>query len=445
VQVQADEVADAPQLLPDGEHLLFTLARGAAPDRWQKAQIVVQSLRTGERKTLVDGGSDGRYVSTGHLLYALGGVVFALRFDATTRDVLGAPVPVIEGVRRGGFGGMGQTGVAQLSVSENGTLVYIPGPASTAVAQVTLGFIDQSGGSEVLKIPPGPYRDPRMSPDGKQVAFATDDGKEASIWVYDLSGTASMRRLTLGGNNRFPVWSPDGRRIAFQSDREGTPGVYAQRADGRGSVERLTKPEGGAVHFPESWSPDGKYLLFSAFTGTSFVSMLLSLDDGKTRPYGDVQSGTPINATFSPDGHWVAYSNRGSGVAQIYVQSFPAGTTYQITRGTSSSAAFPFWSSDGRQLYYIPGPAQFAAVGITTRPAFAFTEPRLLSRGPAGFMIGGPMTTRQLDATRNGRVLAVVDPNAPSAAAAGVMSNATPQFLVVSNWFEELKARVPAK
>ena len=113
--------------------------------------------------------------------------------------------------------------------------------------------------------------------------------------------------------------------------------------------------------------------------------------------------------------------------------------------GTSSSAAFPFWSSDGRQLYYIPGPAQFAAVGITTRPAFAFTEPRLLSRGPAGFMIGGPMTTRQLDATRNGRVLAVVDPNAPSAAAAGVMSNATPQFLVVSNWFEELKARVPAK
>jgi hypothetical protein len=82
-------------------------------------------------------------------------------------------------------------------------------------------------------------------------------------------------------------------------------------------------------------------------------------------------------------------------------------------------------------------------VGITTRPTFAFTDPRSLSRGPAGFVTGGPSSTRQNDATRDGRVVAVVDPTAPAAAAAGLMNNATPQFFVVNNWFEELKARVP--
>jgi serine/threonine-protein kinase len=321
VQVQPDEVADAPQLLPDGEHLLFTVARGTASDRWQKSQIAVQSLRTGERKTLVDGGSDGHYIQTGHLLYALGGVVFALRFDTKKLEVLGAPVPVIEGVRRS-LGGT-QSGVAQLSLSDNGTLVYIPGPVSSTTAQLTLGFIDQSGASEILKIAPGPYREPRVSPDGKQVAFTSDDGKEASIWVYDLSGTTSMRRLTLGGNNRYAVWSPDGRRIAFLSDREGTSGIYAQRADGTGGAERLTKPEAGTAQIPESWSPDGKWLLFSAVTEARFVSMLLSLEDGRTTPHDDVRSerrSTPRSRRTDS-----GLPLRGSGVAQITFNRFPPG------------------------------------------------------------------------------------------------------------------------
>jgi hypothetical protein len=441
VQVQPDELADAPQLLPDGEHLLFTLGRGIALDRWQTSRIVVQSIRSGERKTLVEGGSDGRHLRTGHLLYALGGVVFAVRFDAKRLEVLGAPVPIIEGVRRS-LGGA-QTGIAQLSVSDNGTLAYIPGPVSTATAQLSLGLLDQNGAGQILKMPPGPYRDPRVSPDGKQVAFGSDDGKEASIWIYELSGATSMRRLTLGGNNRYPLWSPDGTRIAFQSDREGVPAIYAQRADGTGRAERKSQPEAGAAHVPESWSPDGKWLLFSTAKDSEFVAMLLSLGDGKITPYGDVRSGQPIAATFSPDGRWITYALRGRGVAQIYVQSFPAGTVYQITKATNSSAAHPFWSRDGRLLYYIPGPGQFAVVEVTTQPTFAFTEPRPLSRGPAGFIMGGPANARQMDATADGRVIVVVDTNMSSLAGAGVTNMSTPHFLVVNNWFEELKTRVP--
>jgi hypothetical protein len=171
--------------------------------------------------------------------------------------------------------------------------------------------------------------------------------------------------------------------------------------------------------------------------------MLLSLDDGKTTPFDDVRSAQSINATFSPDGHWVAYSQRRSAVTQIYVQSFPPGAVYQITKATSSSVAHPFWSRDGRHLYYIIGSGEFAVVGITTSPVFGFTDPRPLSRGPAGFVIGGPTNTRQNDATPDGRVVAVVDSNTTPPTAG--LTSASPLFVVVNNWFEELKARVPTK
>ncbi len=121
---------------------------------------------------------------------------------------------------------------------------------------MSLGLFDRKGGSELLKIQPGPYQLPRMSPDGKRIAFGSDDGKEASIWIYELSGTSAMRRLTFEGqgHNRFPVWSADSQRVAFQSDREGDLGIFWQRADGTGTAERLTKADEGASHIPESWA-----------------------------------------------------------------------------------------------------------------------------------------------------------------------------------------------
>ena len=80
------EAVYGPQVLPDGRSVLFTVAATTAgTDRWDKGRIVVQSLASGERKTLIDGGgSDARYVPTGHLVYALSGVLFAVPFDATT-------------------------------------------------------------------------------------------------------------------------------------------------------------------------------------------------------------------------------------------------------------------------------------------------------------------------------------------------------------------------
>src|SRR5262249_42845414 len=249
------EAAVDPQILPGGQALLFTISKDGG-----KEQIVVQSLKSGERKNLIDGGA-ARYIPTGHILYALGGIVFAVQFDLRRLEIVGGPVPVVEGVTRG------LDGSAQYSTSNNGSIAYIPGPASSVGTRQTIAMIERSGEVKPLGLPARSYEYPRISPDGKRIAFGTDDGKERIIWIYDLSGASAMRQLTLAGSNRFPVWSADGQRVLFQSDREGDLGIFWQRADGTGSAERLTKPEKGVAHIPDSASPDGRNFSFTAGHG----------------------------------------------------------------------------------------------------------------------------------------------------------------------------------
>jgi len=446
VGVKDGEVMHGPQVLPGGEWVLFTIATGATAtaDTWDKAQIVVQSLKSSERRTLVSGGSDARYLETGHLVYALGGVVFAVPFDLRQLAVTGGPVPIVEGVRRS-TSSTGRSGVAQFSVSSTGSLVFIPGPVSTTSAsQLSVGLFDRKGGSELLKIQPGPYQLPRMAPDGTRIAFGSDDGKEASIWIYELSGTSSWRRLTFEGqgHNRFPVWSADSQRVAFQSDREGDLGIFWQRADGTGTAERLTKADEGASHIPESWAPDGERLLYNAGKGGATALWVLSLNDKKAARFDAVESPatTLTGAVFSPDGRWVAYASReGRTSSAVYVQPFPpTGAKYQISKN-AEDGHHPMWSPDGAELVFTPGPVpRLDAVRVTTQPSFTFGEATPV---PRPFLNLGPGLERPYDISRDGqRFLGLID-----AAQTQAGAPAAPQIQVVLNWFEELKRLVPTK
>ena len=219
---------DSPQLLPDGRTILYTLLDegGFDDNRWDSARIVVQPLAGGERKTLIEGGSDAQYVPTGHIVYAVRGTLFARAFDLPTLGFTGGAVPVVEGVRRATAA---VTGMAQYAFSNSGALVYLPGPTSE---QEGVFVYDRKGGAQALKLPPGSYRYPRVSPDGTRVAFDSSEGKEAYVSIYELSGKPGRRGSRYGSNNRYPVWSGDGRHVAFQSDRNGTPSVFWQAIDG---------------------------------------------------------------------------------------------------------------------------------------------------------------------------------------------------------------------
>jgi serine/threonine-protein kinase len=429
--VKDGELAHGPQILPGGQALLFTIGRGSATDRWDKGQIVVQSLTTGERKTLIDGGSDGRYLPTGHLVYATGGTVFAVPFDLSRLEVAGSPTPVLEGVRRS----LGlTTGATQFSVSDTGSLLYIPGPPTLSAAS-DLGVIDRTGAVQRLKLPLASYEHPRVSPDGRRITFATDDGKEAIVWVYDLDGATQMRRLTFGGRNRFPIWSADGTRIAFQSDRDGVLAIFWQPADGASGAERLTTPSPGTSHVPESFSPTGNVFLFDVLEGPSGASLWTSSPiDKKAARVEGVQSTALTNAVLSPNGKWLAWTTSEAQGSGIFVQPFPGtGARYQIT---SERGIYPLWSRDGRALFFTP-PGELQMVTITTQPSVVIGKPASL---PRGFLVSGTGTPRSYDLLPDGRFIGVIDPALTPQAVTGASSQ-----VLVLNWFEELRARVRAR
>src|SRR5262249_51457982 len=155
--------------------------------RWDLARIVVQSIKTGERKTILEGGSDARYLPSGHLVYAVAGRLLAAPFDVDRLVVTRSAIAVVEGVSRSA------SGIAHFSYSKNGSLIYVPGPVTTSLSQQRLAVFDRAGGVLPLKLPPGPYEFPRVSPDGQHLAVGRSDSKGAAISIYDLTGTSSMR------------------------------------------------------------------------------------------------------------------------------------------------------------------------------------------------------------------------------------------------------------
>jgi eukaryotic-like serine/threonine-protein kinase len=440
VRVSDGQEAQGPQLLPGGQHVLFTLATGTDFDRWDKARVVVQSLASKERKTLIEGASDARYVPTGHLVYAVGGNVFAVAFDVRRLEVISRPVPMVEDVKRSHGR---ETGAAHFTFSTTGALIYIPGFTSGPEwDQQRIVLTDRKGGVEPLQLPPGPYRSVRASPDGTRIAFETDDGKEAIIYAYDLTGARPMQRLTFGGNNRFPVWTSNSKRVAFQSDRDGDLAIFWQPGDGTAVAERLTTPDHGASHAPESWSPTGDRFLFSTTSGSQVSLWTFSLQDRKATPFGEVQSSYPTGARFSPDGRWVAYASTDAGMMAmtIYVQPFPAtGAKYQlfvkgssnITTNTPHKVA---WSPNGRELFYVPRLGGFEAVSVATQPSFAFGN---VVTVPRPFQPGPPNSQTLYDITPRGKFVGLMPVGrTPSG------DFTAPQIQVVLNWFEELRARV---
>ncbi|MGE5359719.1 MAG: protein kinase domain-containing protein [Bacteroidales bacterium] len=434
VTVKDGEGAASPQLLPDGDHVLYTLAtKLRGPDGWKNAWIVVQSVKTGKRTVVVEGAADARYIPTGHLVYAVNGVLLARPFDANSLVVDRSPVAVVEGVRRA----LAQTGVAQFAFSNTGTLAYIPGPVDVDTAGRNLALGDGSGKKEMLPLPGDQYVHPRISPDGTRLAFGTDDGKDAIVWVYDLVGGTTRRRLTFDGGNRAPIWTPDGLRITFESDRAGDRAMFWQRADGSGTAERLTSAAAGTIHTPQSWSPDGDTLLFAVQKGAEWELALLSRKDGSVTPYGGIHSLISPAASFSPDGQFVVYTEVSkTGGLGLFVQPYPAtGAKYQL-----GAAREAIWRKDGKILAFTP--VELSVMNVIEKPSFAFTKPvewgnpALRSNAQERYV---PAETgeRNMDLMPDGKRLVGVVRH--------IEETAKQEIIVVERWFDELNARVAAK
>jgi len=434
-----DETASSPQMLPGGKSVLFSVKKLTAS--WTRGQVVAQTIG-GTRTVLVENASDGRYLPTGHLVYMLEGVLLAVPFDPARLTVSGGPVSIVEGVRRAGGANTG-TGAGHFAISSAGTLAYLPGPAKLTLDEGRdLGILDRKGSVQPLKMPPDAYSAPRVSPDGKTVAVAAEDDKEAVVWVYDVSGDTARRRLTFGGKNRAPIWSPDGQWIAFQSDREGDLAIFRQRADGSGTAERVTKPEAGSAHTPQAWSPDRATLLFSVLKDTTYTLATMAMKDRRVTPLDDVHSTVPTEAIFSPDGKWIVYQSletrtNNGGEVTVFVEPFPrTGAKYLVPQ----KGGHPFWIQKTGEIVLNVGPASSRSLLVTPTVGVVFGKPRDFPR--TGIIETNPATTRRnSDPMPDGeRIVGVatsgnaVDLNQPVNA-----------IVVVLNWFDELRQRAPVK
>jgi serine/threonine-protein kinase len=407
-----------PEFLPGGRAVLFTAGRSGIT--FSNAQIAAEFVGAGERRDLVQAASNPRYALSGHLVYAQGGNLVAVLFDPQRLAVTGAATPVVEGVLQSPT-----TGAAQYSISAAGSLVYVPGGIQGT--QSRLAWVSRNGTEQVLAAPPHSYRFPRLSPDGRRVAVSIIE-QESQTWLYDLSRETLSRFTFEGSQNYNPVWTPDGKRVAFESNNSGPLNIFWQLADGSGGLERLTTSP--YINAPVSWSHDGQLLTFGEINTTTGQNIwILRMNDRKALPFH--RTGSNENEPrFSPDGHWLAYISDESGRLEVYVQPYPGpGGKWQIS---TQGGTEPVWNPNGRELFYRSGD-KMMAVEITTQPGFSAGTPRMLFEGRYE---QPPVPLHNFDVSHDGQHFLMLKPVEQEQAA-------PTQINVVLNWFEELKQKVP--
>ena len=401
-----------PDLLPDGKEVLFAVLASGAPTK-----VVAQSLTTGERRELIQSGSQPRYASSGHLVYTQGANLMAAPFDPQRLAITGAAVPVIGGVLVAGTAGS-----AQYDFSSTGSLVYVPNSAQAA--QFKLVWVDRKGTEQPVPAPPHNYVLPRISPDGKRVAAGIEEA-DSQIWLYDL-GRDTLTRLTFEGPASVdPLWTPDGRRIVFKGSGNR---LFWQPADGSGAAEALTSSELSTNNVPGSWTPDGQVLAFMEINpSTGYDLYTLALKDGKPQPFVRTPS-VETAPRFSPDGHFIAYASDESGRIEIYVRPYPGpGGKWQVSTDGGSE---PVWNPKGRELFFRAA-NKMMAVDVVTEGTFSAGKLRVLFEGA---YVPTPRSFPDYDVSPDGQrflMLKATEQTTPT------------QINVVLNWFEELNQKVP--
>ena len=450
LDAESGEVAHVwPRALPGGTAVLFTIFR--TPDSGDRqsldadeARVAVLSLDTGEQRVVVERGYNARYVPTGHLIFARQGALWAVPFDVDRMAITGSEEVVLQGVE------VNETfGNIALSVSDDGSLVYVAGSA-VGVETPSVVWVDRDGGEELVPLPPPPYSQPvfssdgfllpyysqpRLSPDGTRLAVrVTGDGQQL-LWVYDVATGAALR-LTNEATVWAPVWSPDSRRILFGWNLGGGAfELYSVPADGSGEPEPLSPDDVSPFgDFPTSLTPDGRTLIFARQFSQNYRDHLevweLPLDgDGGPRPVieGAFSRGT---AELSPDGDWLVYRSNQSGQHEVYVQPYPGpGPTLPVSIGGGYG---PVWSVDGSELYY-RWESSVMAVDVTIDGStIEISTPREVLQGEY-FSGGGG--TREYHLAPDGRLL-MQSPSPPP-------TDGAAQLTLVLNWLDELQRPVP--
>jgi serine/threonine protein kinase/Tol biopolymer transport system component len=338
-----------PWFLPDGRHYLY-FGRGGKKDL---EGVFVGSLDSREAKFVLNSRVRAIYApsvsdrSRGFLLYVRDGTLLAQPFDPTKLELSGEAVTIAQNVLSYPTE-LGPTGNSVISASANGHLVFRVG--GQPISQLI--WSDRSGKLSDPIVPPGVYREPMISPDGKRIVMSRQLENTEDIWFVETSRDARMTRFTFDrAADVSAVWTPDGSHVIFASNRNGKFELYQKSSGGAGVEELLLSAEGSA--YPHGVTPDGKYILYEFGGLQKTHSDIWALPTfGDRKPFPIVQSEfVESHAQFSPDGRWVAFVSDESGRAEVYVQNFPSsGGKWQVSLAGGDQ---PMWNPRQREIFYM--------------------------------------------------------------------------------------------
>jgi serine/threonine-protein kinase len=394
---------------------LFTAS--SVVNNYDEADIVLLSVRDHSRKTLLArAGMYPRYLTSGHLVFVTKGSLLAAPFDFVRRQLTGAAT------RLGDVAADIPIGFAQVDFSADGVCAIRTRGQSLNRPQ----WLDAEGMTEVLGLEAARYHYLRLSPDGGRLAYVLTEGPNSDLFIYAWQ-RGIKTRLTKGRVARSPVWSADGRFVVFAA----AGGMFAIQSDGGGMPTQLT--HSANQQGPETFSPDGQ--LVFAEKG-QLLTLPVESKGGQMRvgePKPLVKASNSFGfPSFSPDGHWLAYSNAQNGQFQVYVRAYPDnGRQVQVS---DSGGILPLWSRNAQELFYRTVDQRIMSVDYSVHgDAFIPQRPRPWSSKK----IADVGNNRNLDLAADGKRFVVLTP-AETTDAHDSQSHIT----LVVNFFDEVRRRV---
>jgi serine/threonine protein kinase/Tol biopolymer transport system component len=362
-----------PEFLPDGDHFLFA----ALPPDSAGWDIQVGSIAGTKPEHLMRAESTPVFAS-GYLLFDRKGGLAAQRFDPVRRVLSGDPQPLDDIA-----GGVNAAFAANpaVSASDTGALAYLATPA----VKTGLVWFDATG-RELGQVPlsPGQYEQVQLAPDGRH---AVVEHREAAtvmnLWLVDLDRGGATRLTNGAGDNYFAAWSPDGTRVVYASDRDGPENIYMRPVNGSGPEARLYQSS-ALFKQPQSWSPDGRYVLYQEENPKTNFDLWVLPTSGDPQRIVAVQSpANDVLGRISPDGRWLGYLSDETGHLEAYVVPFLAsGRKFRVTTAGASGI---WWRKDSKQLLIMntDSTAAFEA-DVLPGPDFSARSPKLVGRLPKG-------------------------------------------------------------
>lgn len=328
------------------------------------------SLDTGKSRLLIEGGSDARYLPTGHIAYWRLGDVWAVPFDLRSLQTGGAAVVVVKNVMLAEA-----NGVMFLAVAANGTMAYVPGPDAEGERSAVL--VDRSGAVRPVTTERKAYDQATVSPDGTRLALTVVAAND-SIYTVELDRGA-LSRVTFEAENSRPVWSPDATRLAFTRHFGGeVRQMYLVPADGGAPPEILRKTD--RTEISDDWSRVGNVLAFTRLEEATNADIWTMSMDGerKARPWLATRF-EEFQPHFSPDARWIAYTSTESGRTEVYVRTYPDGAYRRQV--SFDGGVEPRWRADGRELFYRRNDEVLATEVTASGLQLRFSVPRVLFKG----------------------------------------------------------------